>query len=341
MDQVEYDDVRTLAARYLQGRGDLFIDRVRRSAVVDGHGDLLAEDIFCLADGPRILDCIEFDDDLRHLDRLDDVACLTMDLERLGSREAAQTFLDAYLEFSGDNAPASLVHHYIAYRAFMRAKVACLPHGRTTAPTGAPGRLLELAHRHLNEGRVRLVLVGGPPGTGKSTVSSALADALGWAILSSDRVRKELAGVPAEASLRAECGEGIYTSEWSERTYDELLQRAEMLLSMGESVVLDATWADARHRAQATALAERTASELTQLQCTLPPELAAARIAQRHSVSDADATVAAAVRGRFDDWPDSLGVDTRQPVDAVVAWVRHRIQPWRSTPLARSRMPAD
>jgi len=342
LDKAKYDEVRTLATRYLRGRGDLFADRVGRSAVVDGHGDLLAEDIFCLPDGPRILDCIEFDDSLRHLDRLDDVACLAMDLERLGSSEAAQTLMGVYLELSGDNAPTSLVHHYIAYRAFMRAKVACLPRGRDAVSAGDPARLLDLAHGHLNEGRVRLVLVGGPPGTGKSTVASALADALGCAVLSSDRIRKELAGVPAETDLRAGYGEGIYTQEWSERTYGELRRRAEKLLSMGESVVMDATWANERQRAQATALADGTASDLTQFRCQLPPELAEARIAERRSVSDADPAIAAAVRSRFDDWPDALDVDTRQPVDAVVARVQHRLQPWRTTSVvARPRMPAD
>jgi len=93
----------------------------------------------------------------------------------------------------------------------MRAKVACLPQGRDAVSAGDPARLLDLAHGHLNEERVRLVLVGGPPGTGKSTVASALADALGCAVLSSERIRKELAGVPTETDLRAGCGEGIYT----------------------------------------------------------------------------------------------------------------------------------
>ena len=94
--------------------------------VVDGHGDLLADDIFCLDDGPRVLDCLEFDDRLRWLDGLDDAAFLAMDLERLGAPDLAARFLDWYAEFAGDPAPASLRHHYVAYRAFVRAKVACL-----------------------------------------------------------------------------------------------------------------------------------------------------------------------------------------------------------------------
>ena len=33
-----------------------------------GHGDLLADDIYCLDDGPRILDCLESDNRLRWLE---------------------------------------------------------------------------------------------------------------------------------------------------------------------------------------------------------------------------------------------------------------------------------
>jgi hypothetical protein len=62
----------------------------------DGHGDLLADDIFCLDDGPRILDCIEFSDELRWGDVVADIAFLAMDLERLGARDAADAFIKAY-----------------------------------------------------------------------------------------------------------------------------------------------------------------------------------------------------------------------------------------------------
>ncbi len=56
-------------------------------------GDLLADDIFCLDDGPRILDCLEFDDRLRWLDGLDDAAFLAMDLEELGATGPGRSFL--------------------------------------------------------------------------------------------------------------------------------------------------------------------------------------------------------------------------------------------------------
>jgi len=66
--------VQRLAGRFLAGRAPLFDARIGGGWVLDGHGDLLAEDIFCLQDGPRILDCLEFDDRLRWVDGLDDAA---------------------------------------------------------------------------------------------------------------------------------------------------------------------------------------------------------------------------------------------------------------------------
>lgn len=109
LDPAVVEEIELLTRRYLDGRAALFEDRRRRDAIVAGHGDLLAEDIFCLPDGPRILDCIEFDDSLRHLDQLDDAAFLVMDLERIGAPEVAALFRDRYLELTGDAAPPSLL----------------------------------------------------------------------------------------------------------------------------------------------------------------------------------------------------------------------------------------
>ena len=104
----------------------LFEQRVADGWVCDGHGDLLADDIFCLADGPRVLDCLDFSDELRYGDVLADVAFLAMDLEHRGAPELAARFLELYDEFSGERHPASLVDYYVAFRALIRAKVSAL-----------------------------------------------------------------------------------------------------------------------------------------------------------------------------------------------------------------------
>ena len=60
------DEIRSLVSRWVKGRHSLLDARIAAGRVCDGHGDLLPEDIFCLADGVRILDCVEFSDQLRY-----------------------------------------------------------------------------------------------------------------------------------------------------------------------------------------------------------------------------------------------------------------------------------
>ncbi|WP_203773315.1 AAA family ATPase [Paractinoplanes deccanensis] len=317
LDRAGAEEVEDRAHAFLAGRDPLFAGRVADGRVLDGHGDLIADDVFCLPDGPRPLDCLEFDDRLRWLDGLDDAAFLAMDIEHLGARPLAGAFLDWYAEFSGDPAPASLRHHYIAYRAYVRTKVACLRHaqGDPSAAADVADYTL-LALRHLRAGEVRLVLVGGPPGTGKSTLAGQLADRLGATLLSSDRVRKELAGLTPERTAAAAYREGIYTAEWTDRAYRELLDRARRLLEQGETVVLDASWYAPRRREAARELARRTHSALREIRCTAGAATVADRLAHRHGgASDADAVIAAAMSAAFAPWPEAVEIATDEEPD--------------------------
>jgi len=315
------DEVEALVRTYLRGREPLFAHRQTSGEIVDGHGDLLAEDIFLMDDGPRILDCIEFDDTLRYVDVLDDAAFLAMDLERLGQPGLGGRFLDWYMEYSGDTAPDSLRHHFLAYRAFVRAKVAGVRQAQGDSRSAHEvSKLLTVTRQHLAAGEVCLVLVGGAPGTGKTTTAGGLADLLGLTLISSDRVRKELAGRLPESASPAQWQHGIYTGPWTDRTYAELLSRARSLLGRGESVVLDASWADESWRGRAAAGAAETSSRLVQLECRLDTASAAGRIMARTGISDADPEIATLVRARFAPWPGALGVDTTaSPADAALA----------------------
>jgi len=308
----EIDEAGRLADRFLAGRKPLLDARIRAGRVVDGHGDLLAGDIFCLDDGPRILDCLDFDDQLRWLDGLDDAAFLAMDLEQLGAPGLAERFTRWYSEYSGDPAPAALRHHYVAYRAVVRAKVACI-RARQGDPTarGEARHLLAAALRHLRAGAVTLVLVGGPPGTGKSALAGAVADRLGCTVLSSDRIRKELAGFEPDQHVPADFGSGIYSQTWTERTYAGMVSRSVGLLALGESVVLDATWTSAQHRRSAATAAAGVAADLVQLCCSAPPQVTARRIASRAaSVSDATPAIAARLAAEQEPWPEATVIDT-------------------------------
>jgi aminoglycoside phosphotransferase family enzyme/predicted kinase len=305
-----HDRIRRLALRYVDGRGALLADRAAAGLIVDGHGDLIAEDIFCLPDYPRVLDCLEFDDLLRWVDVLDDAAFLAMDLEHLDRPDLAAAFLRDYLEFSGTPTVASLQHHYTAYRAFVRAKVACIQatQGRPGATADAD-RYANLALRHLEAGDVTLTLVGGAPGTGKTTLAQRLADRLGAVWLSSDTVRRE---------LRADAGER-YSDTAKAATYRELLLRARCMLQHGESVIADATWADDSTRGRAADVAAETASRLIALECQLPIETAASRAQRRlehgEDLSEAGSDVARQLAAARSPWPSADPVATSGSIE--------------------------
>ncbi|MCK9893955.1 AAA family ATPase [Frankia sp. AgB32] len=331
-------EIELLARRYLDGRDALLRDRQRSGLVRDGHGDLLADDVFCLDDGPRVLDCLEFDPRLRAGDVLADVAFLAMDLQRLGRVDLAEHFMSSYREFSGEHHPRSLEDFYVAYRALVRCKVACVRVGQGDAASAATARALAaLALARLRRGRVRLVLVGGLPAAGKSTLAAGLADAEGWTVLRSDVIRKELTGLAARTPAVAEPGQGIYRPETTGAVYDEMIRRAGIALERGESVVLDASWARREHRHHAARCAAAAAADLIELRCAVSPEVARARITARLAARldavgsvDAPGTRATGTPTVTDGTAGPLGADdgVSDATIAVLEDLTHRTDPW-------------
>ncbi|MDO3647702.1 AAA family ATPase [Nocardia mangyaensis] len=313
------------AMRYLDGRTPLLDQRIADGRIVDGHGDLLAEDIFELPEGFRVLDCLDFDDQLRYVDRLDDIAFLAMDFESLGQADLADRFVDDYLRESADPAPASLRDHYVAYRATVRAKVDVIRAGQGDRSAADRAREhLALAERRLRRGAVRLTTIGGLPGTGKSTVAAELSTRTGAVLISSDHVREELARVGAVSGPIGQFGAGRYSPGNKARVYDELLLRAEVLLASGVPVILDASWTDPEQRRRAAALADDVAAELVALQCVCPAELAYRRIRERHgSESDATPHIAEAIAATTSAWHGAVAIDTAGSLaDSVAAACR-------------------
>lgn len=319
------DEAEDLVDQYLTGRDTLFEQRIDEGRIVDGHGDLRAEHVFCLDDGPRVIDCLAFRDDYRIGDVLSDIAFLAMDLHRLVGPQAARDLVRSYDEFSNEHHPSTLAHHYVAYRAHVRAKVAAVRLQQGDRGAAAEVQAYHaLALEHLRAGQVRLVLVGGGAGVGKSTVAEGVAHAMGAVWLRSDEVRKSRAGLGSERHHFEEPGQGLYDDEVTEEVYRQMLEQAEALLVRGESVVLDATWSSTAHRAAARRLADRTASKLTELQCVAPLAVAKERIARRMASldepSDATPQIAQYLADRFERWPEADRIDTAGSIaDSVSA----------------------
>ncbi len=309
-----------LFRQYVDGRAALFDERINQCRIVDGHGDLQAGDIFCTSDGPVILDCLEFDDQLRYVDGIDDAAFLAMDLQFRGADELAHHFLAGYRLASGDTAPPSLAYFYCAYRAIVRAKVDCIRMEQGDAAGGPDAmRHLELAIRNLRAATVRLILVGGAPGTGKSTVARVLATTIAAQLISSDDVRAELRAGGWLDGPAGQYGAGRYNHEQVELVYREMLKRAGSLLAQGSSVILDATWRDTDMRRHARTVGREHSCPMVEIECSAPLGITQERIRNRHdSTSEVTAEIAAELAKEPVSWPEAHRVDTTGPLSASV-----------------------
>ena len=321
IDADDFAAVERLAMNYVGSRVALFDRRIEDGFVRDGHGDLLADDIFCFEDGPRILDCLAFDDTLRIGDVLNDIAFLVMDIHRLAGADAARSLIRWYQEFSNEHHPSSLAHHYVAYRAHVRAKVATL---RAAQGAAADGELARTYHRltlhHLERARIRLIMVGGGPGVGKTLVSRRLAHHYGYVHLATDEIRHDVAQIPHGRHTVAAPGEGPYEPAMVDATYDEQRREARLLIERGHGVVVDASWTSERHRAAMRHMVEMVGAELIEIECSVDDATARDRIARRgvDDPSDAAPDLVDYLGVRRDPWPTAEGISTRTQVDATV-----------------------
>ncbi|MDH3271510.1 MAG: AAA family ATPase [Gemmatimonadota bacterium] len=287
----------------------------------DTHGDLHLDHVYLFPDEPPprdliAIDCIEFNERFRYADPVADMAFLAMDLYFLGRRDLAKPYVDAYFDASADAAGRPLLPFYVAYRSAVRAKVKGIVAAEPEVPAEVRREAIQRARGHwllaLSEledpdRRPGLVLIGGLPGSGKSTLAERLGAEAGFEVVSSDRVRKSLAGLSPDASARAAFGAGIYTAEWNRRTYAACFDQARALLFQGKRVIIDASFREARRRREGLEQALRMGVRGGFLGCVAPPDTIRSRLGSRRGgASDADWAIyqAAADAWEEDDPPD-------------------------------------
>jgi aminoglycoside phosphotransferase family enzyme/predicted kinase len=318
---------------FLDARRGQFEARAQGGLVRDCHGDLRAEHVIVPEDGDvYIYDCIEFNPELREIDVAADIAFLVMDLSRLGIESLALRLVADYRCAGGDPGDDALLFFFASYRAWVRAKVACIRAQELSGEDpelervrGEAGELMALGHRFAWRSRGPLVLVlCGVSGTGKTTVAGQVAAVSGWEHLSSDVTRKRLSGLdPTERG-----GGELYSRTRTIETYRELGRMAAQLLERDRGVVVDATFHLREERdAFRAELGERSESLLF-VECHAATETLLARVRKRERqpdrVSDADASVVEHQLAEFeplDEVPErsraKLGTEARPAVLAA------------------------
>lgn len=326
-------DLRCYLEAFVDAHHALLSERVEETRIRDCHGDLRTQNI-CLDtrydDGIQIFDCIEFNDAFRYIDVAADIAYLAMDLDLVGRADLRADLLDAYTHETQDRSLAQILPFYLVYRAIVRGNIALLAGRESEIPAPERQAQRDLAataydlaysyvHRHPQPA---LLITIGFSGSGKSVLAGELVRRLPSVSLSSDRVRKERAGVAADAPLEA----WQYSSEQRAEVYRILRERAGDYLVRGLHVLLDATFLAPQERQAAARLAQFHNAEFWMLECQAPDALIRRRLHARQTdpnASDADLQIYEQQRRTYSDpvllpSPSTAGhhliVDTSRPV---------------------------
>lgn len=322
---------------------ELLNQRVRQGFVREGHGDLRCEHICLLPSEIVIFDCVEFSERLRYGDAACEIAFLAMDLDRLGAQDLSAELAACYARLTNDRDFALILPFYKCYRAVVRGKVESLKSLEPEVPPADRARARELGGQYFAmacryagcyDGRVVAIVVCGPAGSGKSTIAHALARRLGFAVLSSDEIRKRLTGGAPTTSFKAPYGGGIYGEEFTRRTYEEMIARAQTRLAAGAGVILDATFRHPQERGAVLAMGARAGAPVLFVECHAEEAEVLRRLSERAlrpgAISDAGLEVYLRQRADFsplDEIPPDyrIAADTTGAVAAVTAAVEDRL----------------
>ncbi|NOR73085.1 MAG: AAA family ATPase [Mariprofundaceae bacterium] len=222
------------------------------------HGDLHLKNITLFNNRPTPCDCIEFSDEFRMVDTMNDVAFLVMDCDSRERSDLGYRFLSRYLEQSGDYDGLKLLPLYLSYRAAVRGKVSCLLLDEMNDEPGLDKNSSRELHHDIHhyyamaaqyltsEQQPELFIIGGLSGSGKSHLALLALQHMSALIIRSDATRKRIAADHPDLPL--------YGDKMHKLTYRAMFDAAGKALEAGFSVILDATFLHPASREHAAAL---------------------------------------------------------------------------------------
>ncbi|THV09837.1 bifunctional aminoglycoside phosphotransferase/ATP-binding protein [Rhizobium rhizophilum] len=278
----------------LDRHGQLLDERERAGMIRHCHGDLHLHNIFLGPEGPRMFDCIDFNDHLATTDILYDLAFLLTDLWHRDLPDFANAVVNRYLDRTGDDAGYGLFPFLLALRAAIRAHVGATQLrdlGDQTGHAAEEARAYrDLAQSLLQDKEPILIAIGGLSGSGKSTLAEAMAPHLGLApgarLLESDRLRRAMLRYSRGTPMPAEA----YRPDVSAKVYAALVEKAELVTRAGGSVVANAVFTNAEERQAIEQVAKKSGLRFVGLWLEADQSILRSRIETR-PVTDSDATV--------------------------------------------------
>ncbi len=284
----QYQFIKAYVEKFLAASRPLLEKRVAEHKIRDCHGDLHLEHI-CIADDIIVFDCIEFNERFRCGDVAAEVAFLTMDLDYNGYFRQSEDFVCSYLKYSGDTDMHALLNFYRCYYAYVRGKVISFRLDQKEIPDAQRDDIKKVASKYFDLAytyathleKPVLILTAGLIGSGKSYQARHLAQRLGADVIRTDVLRKELLNIAPVEKHHESFGQGIYTTDISQKTYEKAVELAAEKIDQGKTVIIDASFKNRSDRALAANLAQRLRAPFYIIECTCPDDVVKVRLEKR------------------------------------------------------------
>ncbi|MBT8146378.1 MAG: AAA family ATPase [Gammaproteobacteria bacterium] len=314
----------------------VFAARKESGFVRECHGDLHLRNIVVYDDKVTPFDGIEFNDQLRWIDVMSDIAFLLMDLEDHGRFDLSRRLRNQYLSSTGDYAGLAVLRYYLAYRAMVRAKVAGLKllqsDTRDDVSSTEIENYIQLAAGYTQHGKAKLIISHGLSGSGKTFLSQMLLEQSDIIRIRSDVERKRLFNIEESHHNNPGIESGLYSKDVSRQTYDHLLRLSDEILKAGYSVLVDAAFLKKEQRQLFCNYANSLGVPFLICHSVADIDIQRQRLEQRarrgNDASDANIEVLEQqLRGHepisLEEEPFTIGVDTNGDPDLsqVVSWL--------------------
>lgn len=322
----QYDFISERTRDFIEKNKGVFAKRKTEGRIRDCHGDMHMGSICIEGECVHIFDCIEFNDRFRYSDTAADIAFLTMDIEFNSRFDLSAALLKSYIRYSGDADLPLLLRFYKSYRAYVRGKVMSFLLDEKEVPDEQKKKALVsakgyfgLAYSYLMQ--PTMIIMSGLMGTGKTAAARLLGGAIGAGVVRSDVVRKKLAGISQDEHRYDDYGKGIYTKEFSEKTYAELHREAMECLDAGRPVILDASYSSRAEREKAASVARKKGARFFIIECLCDEETVKSRLTGRmgeKEASDGRWEIYGRQKNEFQEVSDNEGrlirIDTARPL---------------------------
>jgi len=307
-----YDTIKLYNDLFFAHNAGLLEKRIEEGRIRDCHGDLHLAHIHITPSVVNIYDCIEFNDRFRYLDLACDVAFLAMDFDYHGRPDLGARIVAEFSKRLKDDTLLDVMDLYKCYRAYVRGKVDTMkalqdgvPEEEKKVARDTAKRYFSLSLSYSLFGSDPLFIVAfGVIGSGKTTISKAVSAEIDAEVISSDRVRKELAGIDPEERRYVEFDADIYSPEMTEKTYMTMVDKAAEIVSSGRHAILDASFSKKALRELVLNRAEALGKKAIFVEAKAQRETITARLKAREesalSVSDGRREILARFEAGFE-----------------------------------------